>query len=300
MFKQNCWLLLAAFSLRTFAGPQGFPSLKILPGAREAGMGGAGCASASGPQAMVWNPAATVGGTSFAAVAGYAAWFGDSRSHSLFLSRQFGKTALGTGVRSFAAGSFEYRQEVPTTEPLGTFQPVEISGYLNLSRQIGDTTGRLHAKIGANLRYFYSKITYHELDGFGLDLGTCLHTSRLSLGMSLTDFGQTLTYMRERIWLPTRARAGAAFLTRLGSWNITATTDLSLFVYSLKVHVNSGLEIVTLAPLRFRAGYELRDQTGNLSLGLGLCHGHLALDYSMTFLDYDMGSAHRVSLRLTL
>ncbi|MBM3315781.1 hypothetical protein FJY71_08110, partial [candidate division WOR-3 bacterium] len=140
-------LLLAAAA----AGPQGFSSLKIAPGVREAGMGGTGCASAIGPQAVAWNPAATADAGSFAAVAGYTKWLLDTRQQSLFLSRGLGGFALGAGVSSFAAGSFEYREEVPTGEPLGTFEPVELTVYLNASRPVGPA-GRPVGSLGASVR----------------------------------------------------------------------------------------------------------------------------------------------------
>lgn len=300
MSKQNYCLLLMLICPVMLAGPQGFSSLKILPGPREAGMGGAGCASASGPQAMIWNPAATFGSTSFAAAAGYTSWLEGSKEHCFFLTRQFGKTALGTGIRNFAAGIFEYREEIPVAEPLGIFQPVELSGYINISHQLGDTTHRLYGTLGTNLRYFYSKVMSYEMDGFGLDLGARLHTGSVSLGASLSDFGQTLSYVRERIWLPTRARTGAAVTTAIGQWNLTAATDFSFFVYSRQTRVNAGLEIIPVQPLRLRTGYEFCGKEGEFSSGFGLSHNYIALDYSLTILRHDMGSAHRISVRLTL
>ncbi|MEO0073137.1 MAG: PorV/PorQ family protein [candidate division WOR-3 bacterium] len=292
--------MLTVISLPLLAGTQGFSSLKIMPGAREIGMGATGCASASGPQAMAWNPAATAGGSLFAVTATHTAWLQGCTQQSLFLTRRFGKTALGAGIRSFTPGVFEYREGTPTAEPLGTFQPVELSAYFNAGYELGDTSYRLRGVLGVNLRYFYSKVMSYEADGSGLDIGVRLYTRIVSIGASLTDFGQTLAYTRDRIWLPTRTRLGTALKTAIGQCNLTATVDFSYFIYGRQTRTNAGFELAPVRHLRLRAGYELGKQIGQLSCGLGLAHDYLALDYSWTMHRYDLGSAHRISLSLTL
>src|SRR5512143_2576436 len=128
-------------------------------------MGGAGVASAFGPQAITLNPAAGAGTRGFAASASYAKWLLDAHHQSLFVSRNFSALCVGLGFTGFSAGKFEYRVK-PTEDPLGTFSPYAFSAYLNLARPIGRMV-----QVGLPARYFYSRIYENAAAGVGIDGG---------------------------------------------------------------------------------------------------------------------------------
>jgi hypothetical protein len=231
-------------------------------------------------------------------VAGYTKWLLDTRQQSLFLARGLGPVTLGAGVSSFAAGTFEYRLEVPTDDPLGTFEPVELTAYLNASRSLGPV-GTPLGSLGASLRYFYSKIMSYEASGFGFDLGARYRPlGGLVLGASLVDFGQTLSFVRGRTWLPTRVRLGVSYSACFAGWRLTLAADGSYFMYSSEYGGQAGLEVEPVRLLQARAGYDTR--AGGVSFGLGLRPGRFLVDYSFAPLRYDLGAAHRISIGLGL
>jgi hypothetical protein len=271
---------------------EGFSSLRIAPGVREAGMGGVGVASGFGPQAMAWNPAAVASVRGFAATACYTKWFLDTHHQSFFAARSLGFINLGAGVVSFSAGTFEYRVK-PTEEPLGTFVPADFTFYLNVSRSIG----RL-LQFGITGRHFYSKIMDNSARGIGGDFGLRVLPFRgFTVGASIVDFGKTMSYKREVFWLPTRARLGASYdFAPLKDTRITPAVDGSYFIYGKQFDVQSGLEFVWHEMAAVRAGYDFLSEANPLSFGAGVRLKDFRLDYSLSPLGYDLGVAHRFSI----
>jgi len=281
-------LLLAATA---GAGPVSFGSLKILAGVREAGMGGVGVASANGPQAVVWNPCATAGISGFAATASYAKWLLDTHHQSLFVARDLRLVALGLGITSFTAGEFEYRIG-PTEDPIGTFTPSELSFYLNLARPIGDMV-----QLGLTGRYFCSHIMDENASGMGIDVGVRVRPlERFVVGASIVDFGKTVSYIREVVWLPARGRFGIGYdLLPFDNGRLTMSADGEFFIYTKEPDVRIGAE-AAWRELALRFGYSLLS-TNHLALGMGIrLKDILGIDYSFAPFGSDLGTVHRLSV----
>jgi hypothetical protein len=286
-------LLSVALSVAVAAaGQMGFSSLKILPGVREAGMAGAGVASAFGPQAIALNPAANAGSDGFAATASYAKWILDTHHQSLFVARGYPALCVAVGFASFSAGDFEYRIK-PTDEPIGTFSPYDFTGYVNLARPIGSKV-----QVGLTGRYFYTCIYDEDAAGIGIDGGIRVTpVKRLTLGASVVDFGKTLYYVQEVFWLPTRCRLGASYdLVPFQRGRVTLTADGSYFPYSKATGAVAGVEFAWNEVLALRAGYDFLSEANHLNFGLGLHVGLFRFDYSFAAMNLDLGGAHRVSV----
>ncbi|MEO0079627.1 MAG: PorV/PorQ family protein [candidate division WOR-3 bacterium] len=282
-------LLIVASAL---AGPEGFASLKVLPGTRECGMGGVGVASAFGPQAVAWNPAATASVPVFAASVNYVKWILDTHHQSLFLVRNLKRLNIGLGLASFSAGRFEFREDVPTEEPVGWFAPTDFTGYLNVATALGPK-----GELGVTGRYFYSKIMTYQAAGPGLDLGMRLRPVKgLVVGASVVDFGKWLSYHRDPFWLPTRGRLGVCYELPFGENRLILACDGSYFFFSRTAGFQAGTEFQLGRILALRAGYDLLARANHLNFGFGLNIGDFRIDYSLAPLCYDLGAAHRLSL----
>lgn len=285
---------MALVVVMAWAGQTGFSSLRILPGVREAGMAGAGVASAFGPQAIALNPAANAGSDGFAATVSYAKWILDTHHQSLFVARGFPALCVGLGLASFSAGRFEYRTK-PTEEPIGTFSPYDFTAYLNLARPIGSMV-----QVGLTGRYFYTRIFDEDAVGVGIDGGVRVTpVERLTLGASVMDFGKTMYYVRDEFRLPTRLRAGASYdLVPFERGRVTLAADGSYFPYGKAAGAVAGLEFAWNEVVALRAGYDFLSQANHLNFGLGLHAGRFRFDYSFAALNFDLGGAHRVSVGL--
>lgn len=287
-----CLLLALALPLTAGERRVGVAWLKIPVGAREAALAGAGTAAAFGPQALVYNPAATARLAPFAISASYTKWLLDTHHQSVFATRDLGILQLGVGIASFAYGSVEYRDEWPTEEPLGTFSPLDLTAYLNLARSLGEL-----AAIGITGRYFYSKIISNQASALGLDAGLRLRPlSSLTLGVAVTDFGRTMYYYYEPFWLPTRLRIGAAWNLPVGKSQFTLTGDAGYFFYNRDFRVSAGTEWTLNETFFLRTGWDPLNPGNRFSFGAGLRHRLIRLDYAWSPLGFNLGSAHRITL----
>ena len=286
---------LVAFLLTSTLAWAGMSSLRVMPGVREAAMGNVGVASASGPQAIAWNPAAGAEIQGFALRAGYAKWLLDSHQQSVFLVRNFGFASLGIGVTSMTAGRFEYRTEVPTEDPVALFSPSEFGFHVGMSK----TFARI-VSTGVAARFYYTKILDDEASAPGVDLGVRVKPmDQLSLGISLTDFGRNLVYVRESFRLPTRARLGASFSQDLGAgFGASVAADAGLYVYTKRFNAQAGLELDWNRTLFVRSGWEWLGENFRPAGGLGIALGKVQFDYALTALNDNLGTAHRVSIAL--
>lgn len=273
---------------------EGFSSLRLKPGVREAGMGGVGVASGFGPQAIALNPAANATLSGFAAAVQHTSWILDMSQQSAFVARRTPLFNVGAGAVAFSAGRFEYRTD-PTLEPMGTFQPVELSAYLNLARTFLDGLD-----VGVTGRYFYAKTMTDIAAGVGADLGMRWRpTDRLAVGLSLIDFGQKLSFRREVFRLPTRLRAGASYsLLTTGQLGILAAADGSWYFLSRRPELGVGFELSFRELLMARVGYNLPGGAQSLGFGLGLKVRGLRFDYAVAPLRRDLGWGHRFSVGL--
>lgn len=271
---------------------EGFSSLGILPGVREAAMGGAGVASASGPQAIALNPAAGAEVRGYGVTAAYTKWLLDTHHQALFAERNLRVMTVGVGVVNFSAGSFEYRTK-PTEDPLGSFVSSDFSFYLNFGREFNR-----FVSAGLTARYFYSKVFDQDADGIGVDLGVRVRPLRgLVLGVSVVDFGRTMSYRREVFWLPTRARIGASYDYRPnGDLRVTAALDGSRLVYRSSSDVRAGVELAWRELAMVRAGYDLLAKSSNLSVGAGVRVGPVRVDYALAPFNNGLGVAHRFGI----
>lgn len=283
----------ALFALLALAAtlPAGMYSLKVMPGPRAAAMGGAGV-TLDGPQGMAWNPAAGAGVSAFSIQAGYGRWLLDSHQEAISLVRGFSFLNVGLGVTAFHAGAFEYRTEVPTEEPLGTFSPAEYAFQLNLSRRFGIVDA------GLSGRYYYAKTMEDEASGPGIDAGVRVRPlDGLELGASLTDFGTNLAYIRESFRLPTRARLGASWRRCVGSQlDVEVAAQGSYFVYTGGVNVGGGVELGWNRAVFLRGGYEWLGARGRPTCGLGVALGDFRFDYALGALNDGLGVSHRLAL----
>ena len=266
--------------------------LTIPVGAREAAMAGTGTAAAIGPQALAYNPAASARISPFSVQLGYTKWFLDTHHQSIFTARDFRHFVLGIGIASFTHGRFEYRDERPTEEPLGTFSPLDLTGYLNLSRQLENV-----AALGFSARYFYSKIKDDEASGFGGDIGCRFYPLKnLTFAAAIIDFGKTMSYRYEIFWLPTRGSIGTDYKLPLGNHLLNFALDGSYSFYTKEIDYSFGSEFILASIIAFRAGCAFTNKISRLNFGLGIRRGLLRLDYAFSPLDFNLGSAHRIAI----
>lgn len=295
MFKplkiSRLFILLTSILTITF-GDSGLASLKIVPGVREAGMANTGVASAQGPQAIYFNPAAISRYNNFMANLYYAKWFLDTHHQSLFVVRPLKIFNIGFGVVNFSYGEVENRDNKPTEEPIGYFNPQDYSFFLTLSRALDNRTA-----IGVSGKFYYQKIFDKTTSAGGIDVGLKFDVMpKMALGFSIINFGSTMRYIREKFWLPTEAKAGASYNLPLGNQSLIGALDLSYLPYDKKFSAGIGAEFALNNLLFLRAGVSPFSETGKISSGLGIKLNKFRLEYSFNPYTENLGATHRFSV----
>lgn len=295
MFKSinnNKIYILFIMVISMEAAESGFGSLKIVPAAREAAMGGAGVASAQGPQAIYFNPAAISRYEKFSANVHYAKWFLDTHHQSFFLVRNAKIFNIGIGIVNFSYGKVEQREDKPTDEPIGYFDPQDFSLFLTLSRALDDRTA-----IGASGKFYYQKIFSNTASGGGIDVGLKFNlSSNILLGFSVINFGTMLRYQREKFWLPTEVKIGASYETAINNNGLVGTADLSYFAYDEKLSLGVGAEYALNDFLYLRGGYRPFSEAGKISSGFGVKLNNIRFEYSFSPYAFNLGTTHRFSI----
>jgi hypothetical protein len=270
----------------------GFASLKIGIGSRECGMGDAGAAGADGPQSMYWNPALTGWQDHFSASVSYADWFLDMSKSALFVVRPTPIVNVGLGATVFNAGTMEFRDDIPTDEPLGTFTPYDYSLYLNVSRAL---PGRV--TLGASGRFYDQDILSYNAHGWGADLGLAYEPLKnLKLAAAVMDVGSALNFMFADYALPSRAAVGASYALPLGWARVSVAADGGYGFFDRQFALNTGAEVVLGKAVALRGGYRILDQTAGMTLGIGFLVKGIRIDYAYGADGLSLGATHRFSV----
>ncbi len=296
------WLLIWCLSIILTLGSLnassvrnvGFACLKIPVGTAIGGIAGTATAFAEGATGIVYNPASSARINSFSIQVDYMRWFLDTKQQSAFVVRNLNYLSIGAGIVSFTAGKLEYRENRPTEEPLGTFSPIDITGYINISRAISD-----QVDFGTNIRIYHSKIFSYQTTGLGADIGLrFLPFKDLNFGVAIVDISRPLSYKYERFLLPTRGKIGIAYRLKPTPSVLTAVIDGVYFFHKKELEFTAGLDWRVADLFSLRAGFAPFNSTSKLTVGAGIHRGLFRIDYSYLPLNFHLGTAHRFGISI--
>jgi hypothetical protein len=178
-----------------------------------------------------------------------------------------------------------------TVNNAGAFAAHDIAAALGLGMRMGNWSW------GVSARGISSKIDNATASGFAADLGLQARPERLPVqfGFVVKNLGSSMTYDRTKEDLPLLGRIGLS--TSLMSDRLRFYADVEK-ARNEEVAFMGGGEFILARMLHLRAGYDGRNDAGSgLTLGLGITHKDLRLDYA--YIPFgDFGENHRVGLRL--
>jgi outer membrane protein OmpA-like peptidoglycan-associated protein len=259
--------------------------LKILPGTRQQTLANSITAGLDEPYALFANPAATGFGREWQWSASYSEWIADIYNISIVHGRHIRfPSRLGNGLR--AAIGFNY-QGVRAFDATGGQQSSAVADDMLLTGSFGVPLNRLiHGlAVGANLKYFRSRLAHFDATSQIVDLGFLYRTRRyaiadnrffdhmiFSLGASSSQLGRPLRFISEETPLPRAWRTGMAVnLGRHDGLQVQLTTS---YTHALDEDgaFGFGLEVANaLSPfthelgrlVSVRGGYNLDTHTDN-------------------------------------
>lgn len=274
----------------------GLALLKVEPGARASGMGGAFVSIADDPFSPIYNPAALAGVTKFSASFGHTVYWDDIRLET-------GAFATNLNSRLFAHGAVRYAtvdqlefRTAPTAQPEGLFDANDLSFKGGLAYRVTPKV-----TVGFGMGWFIEKIEAWRGSAFNVDLGVQVTPrENVSLGASATNLGSDFILENagqpgsRDIGLPKTYRAGGSYRYD----HYTGAVDVVVVDDDPHVHVGAEADLHELFSVR--AGYMTGYDTKNFTAGAALTHRNIRFDYAFVPYSNDLGTTHLFNLTFEL
>ncbi|MBD3286834.1 PorV/PorQ family protein [candidate division WOR-3 bacterium] len=299
-------LLVVSGFVTQLDASQGYASLKIAAGAREAAMGEAGVAGATSATAIRWNPSLLLDGTAVELSLHHSRWLVGTSQSAFMVKRNFGRFALGGEVLYFDGGNIELRDSIGSPDPSGTYDFADLSFGLGFAAEVVEGT-----RIGITGRYYYERLAGYYGHTWGFDAGFNYSPFKgMNLGFSVTDFAFDMHLDGAGFKPPMTLRIGGKY-SHLWHDNLGTAFNLDYMYrpYDNEPGLRVGIETNLLKTLSLRAGAKLLYMEDDeiklvspselLTFGVGLTHNWISLDYAIVpYNRLDLGLTHRVSLNL--
>lgn len=303
----------------------GFKFLNVATDPRAVGMGEAFTAIEGGASSMFFNPATMARMSGFAqAEVGQTNWIADIKH--VYGAIAFAPSEGQYGVIGVTFQSVDYGEFLATVrdgsaqgyQDLGAFSPKALAVGVGYARALSD-----RFSIGGNVRYTMQDLggsineitptndkTENKKSVMAFDFGMYYKTGikSLNFAVSVRNFSQELTYVRESFQLPLIFRFGLSFnMMDL----VTTSKDADKFVLSVDAthprdfseQINIGGEYVFMKMLSLRAGYMFNNDDYGFCAGAGVhiaseSVGSIGFDYSYTpFTEF--GNVNRLAVSLS-
>lgn len=292
--------VILAVLLTTSAGigetVDGLAMMKIEPGARSSGMGGAFVSIGGDPFAPPYNPASASLADKFRISFGHIEYWENVRLETgYFVSPLKGRFSVHGGIRYASLGKIEVRS-IPSADPDAIADVNDISFKAGLAYRISD---KIAAGFGAG--WFMEKIEAWRGTALNFDLGLlATPTPQLALGASVANLGSDFRLEKtgiigsRDISLPVTYRVGGSYRYQrfLGA--------LDFVVLDNELHAHLGVETRIDTKLAVRAGYMANYDSKNISAGASFTHRNLTVDYAFVPYTNDLGTTHLFNFTIEL
>ena len=288
-------------------------------GSRALAMGGSFVGVANDVTAGFWNPAGLVEAQGLQMQFMHAMQFISSIQYDYLAAslNQDSQTAYGFSLIRLGVNYIKDTRNALQGETIAEgLDPSKISQfntadyvfYLSYAR-------RLNQKFsyGANVKVLYRDYTFESALGIGFDVAARYRiTERLTVGLICRDITTTMMAWTtgEKEFIIPAVRPGITYrhdFEKIGLY-IQPAMDLNMLLESraaaAQLHLGPlsldtfwGMEIGFKNITFLRFGY---DDLNRFSAGIGLSIIHLAVDYSYTNYDRELGNIHRISFQLKL
>ena len=283
----------------------GFQFLSVVSDARIAALGGAVTGVELQSSSLFCNPAGMANQPTFLSVsAGQNHWIADIDHNTLSLavnpaSGRYG--VMGVSVQSVDYGEL-LGTRVSDNEQgyidTGVFKPSAIAVGVGYAKALTD-----RFSVGGQIKVVRQRLgdvripvtdsttttIENELTPLAFDFGTLFKTGfkSLTFGMSVRNFSREIEFEEEGFQLPLVFRMGISInlfdLRRVGDLDHSLVLSVDATHYrSHPEQLIVGLEYRLLKLLSLRGGYVSNNDEDDFSLGFGVSHYGITLDYAYT------------------
>ena len=277
------------------AGASAFQFLKVEVSARAAALGGTVLLN-SGPLSGMSCPSGLAGVDGLTLTACHAGYLGSATQNAAALTWGGGRFRFSAGISTISAGGLEYRGDVPPSEPLGTFDYLDLA----VSGAAAVRLGAVDAGLGAKI--IHEEIWDTDDWGMAVDASAAFHpTGWLDIALAVQNVGPSVDFgERPGYRMPMTWRTGARVTPVLPLAGPVSVSAEMCKPIDNEVSGGAGVELNPVGWLDLRTGYRFGSDSQDLTAGLGLSYGGWALDYAWIPGALSLGDVHRIVLTTRL
>lgn len=270
--------------------------LKIEPGARAVGLGGAFTAVCDDATSIYWNPAGITTIKNKEVTFMHNEWLLDIKYEFLSYVQKLGKTrGFGVGITELHMDPMQITTDL-SEESNETFTARDRAFILSYAQNF------IGLSYGITGKYVTQKLADKFSNGIIADFGILyqlkLANKPLNLGLNISNFGYMSKFIEKQQILPTKYVLGLMYNLHKDKINdIKISSDVIQFIDS-DVKISTGVEYLLKDTFAFRLGYRIGYDFGNLTFGIGLKYpgekNIYKIDY--TYVNYtNLDATHRIS-----
>lgn len=287
-------------------GTSGAQFLKIVPGARPAGMGAAFAAVDGDVHAVYFNPAGLAAARKVSVTGMHDAYFQDINYEFAAAAvpmlawadtkrekNEFG--TLGLSIYDLSISNLERRGANETDQPSSTFGSSDFAYALSYGVAVPDSG----LSLGATAKFIDQNLGGAHASAVASDFGALYRRGSLALGAGMRDSGARPQFAAISDSLPSTVFAGASFApgdSLLGALELDFPSDNAV---SLGLGAEYRRRFIDSLTGAVRLGYNSGGRDGGglsgTSLGLGIGYGNLSFDFALVPFG-ELGSTYRYSL----
>lgn len=291
-------VLLVIFLLLNQYFAIGTSFLKIPFNSRSFSLSEAGVAFTNNPSLYRLNPALLYSNDKeMNAHISYNSWLLDAKGHSLIIVQPFTKNyTLGLGIKSLSIDNLEFRNDIPTSEPLSYFSNNGTSFELVLARN------KNQFQFGASIKYIGIESYIFRSQGFATDVGLIynLDSYNLSIGASLINLGFMNEFNSNIPKLPTKGSLGLKFQPILKNSKIKFTSLSSIDLFeSNKIAYRFGNQF-SINNIHLMSGMYLYKDNFSISGGFEIEKSKIAISYAFNLSNHDLGIPHIFQVKIVI
>ncbi len=288
-------------------GTTGAQFLKIDPGARPVGMGGAYSAVVSDANTLFYNPAGIAQMENRQVSGTYLRYFQSINYGNIAgVMPSEGSSSWGMGITYLGVTDIPHRGLVDTDDPTGTGSPESTFGSMDTAFNLAYARQNPFPSVldgldlGAKLGVIYQTLEDKNSVTAMVDVGGFYSVNeKLSLALVFQNIGMGVKFDSKTDPLPFNIKAGVAFKPVDG---LTLACDINEYILDEQLYASIGAEYWIMDMLALRGGYKYGYDTQALdssmvgfSGGLGFSISNMNFDYAMAPFG-DLGDTHRVTL----
>lgn len=288
-------LLVLSLIGSTVAAQSGMTMLKVEPGARPAGMGGAFVAVAGDPMSVIYNPAGAVGVSDFMFGSSFTSYWENISIQTGYVAAQISLNGfLFAGIRYAGVTNLEQRFNNPSAEPYGEFSAHDISFKGGAAWQFNDRLA-----VGLAAGWFLEKIEAYSGSAFNFDIGLLYKYNRyITLGGSATNIGRDFY-----LGLNNQQESDMISVPRTYRFGLSYDRDYYLYSFDMVIaddeaHAHFGAEYETREHFTIRAGYMTGYDSKSVTIGGSVIvpNYRISVDYALVPFSNNLGTTHQFSL----